>query len=155
MKTRAVFSSTLLAAILLLASGCGGGGGGGGGSQAGPEQFHGTWIEVRTAGGTGRLAPAKPKSSNLRELTINSDGTYKLEVVTPEGRPLSKPETVTGRWQFRDRTLSFSVESDTLAERHKGWHPTEIANQTRTDDGSVVISVFHGDEEAATYKRKN
>lgn len=143
----------LTAPFVAFLSGCGGGGSGQSAPSIKPEQFHGTWIEVRKQGGTGRFAPAPPKSPNLRQLTISADGSFKLEVVSPEGKPLGKPETASGRWELK-QSLTFNTSENKLSDKLKGWNPTEVMNIGKTDDGGMLLNVLHGDENTATYELK-
>jgi hypothetical protein len=85
----------------------------------GNKQFVGTWVGMQVAVGLGGEAP-----KFRHELTLNGDGTFKLEVVGTDGKPLAPAQNCEGKWKLKDgRELRFETTTNNLTGDHKDETP--------------------------------
>lgn len=118
-----------------------------------PKLVVGSWIEVRVAGeapaGNPRRgdAPKTFPTENLRKLTMNDGGTFKLELVTPAKAPVAG-KAAEGNWVFKDGRINFEVKSNTLGDTlagmlpSRGSAPVAGAEQPQfviTDESGVIV----------------
>lgn len=111
----------------------------------------GTWIEVRAPGGelsTGRGSEATRfagKTPNLRKITINADGTFRMVLVTPDGKPVDQ-QVVEGTCDWSKKyEVVFDVTTNTLPEAINFGAPMSswgLQKQTIPGKGDVDAFVF-------------
>lgn len=86
----------------------------------------GTWYEdpallTARTGSAARPAATTPR----RHLHFNADGTFRLILCDPTGRPLSPEQSVAGTWRIAGETLAFKVNTTTLDAAHAHWVPQQ------------------------------
>lgn len=76
----------------------------------------GTWLEQKGSdegGGSRRADVPATKTNNIREITLNADGTFKMVMLTPDKKPIAGAE-VTGQWKPLNTGITFTVDSNKL-----------------------------------------
>lgn len=134
------------ATALLLAVAAGGLVGCGGGGGVAPSKIDvkaclGTWIEVReNTGGENnpRMRVIKPLTDDLRRLTINEDGTYTMELLTPDGKPI-EGAVIKGKWTNDERTMEFSATSNEFPSDLETLEPSLTSGVVDTPNGPRLI----------------
>jgi len=152
---RALAPAGLAAALGLAVMGCGGGGA----SAPDKSKLAGTWIEVTDPEDVGlnprAVRPEKPPD-RIRRVTIRPDGTYKLEVCTPDGKPLGDGKSIEGRWRADKRGFVFAAKSSTVEGPFKGWEPERTSGvRDHGTPGAPMerLAVADKDDHIVTYKR--
>jgi len=118
----------------------------------------GTWIETReVVQRNPRFATLPPPTEDLRELTINADGTFEMHLVSASGEALLERGMMEGTWKNDNGYVVFEITKNEFPEDLKNIGPQGTAppREVRADSGLIeVLEVFTEDESTATFKRK-
>ncbi len=102
----------------------------------------GTWIEIPPASvpaGGRRPPPRHP--NNLRQITFNSDHTYKLIVCKKDGAPVDATKAIEGTWKVEENDVKFQVTKNTVDKAFADLEPQEFAGLQKTPTGMQMSIV--------------
>ncbi len=119
------------------------------------DQFLGTWIELPDAlPKSNRVATPKRASPKMRKITLNADGTFKMELADNNGN-VSETKNITGQWKLEESVLIFDEAQikNGLGKSFDGWLPAATSATVEETNGETRISLTHKDGGYVVYKK--
>jgi hypothetical protein len=120
MSNAATVSVSILLVTLASVAGCGG-------DSVNGCPVVGTWLEDP---GLLKPRPGAPVLATTgavrRQVVFDRNGSFRLTVCDPDGRPVEPAEWVVGEWRIRGGALVPRVKEVRLGPEHGGWVPASF-----------------------------
>lgn len=150
MPPRLLVATALLGSFALF-QGCGKG-------EAKPltsQDFVGSWLEVRDDTAmqqNQRVVKVERLSDKLRKLTLNADGTFKIELAEPDGSVADAGKALSGTWKLDEQVFTCEDVKNSLGSKFAGWTLFTVGTLS-TEGGATRCTISHTNGDLVMYRK--